>query len=144
MKGTKMIEKRNSFDKEIIALIRKCKSEEENEGIGIPLEEINMWGFSMKLPAGLKEMREEIKKVIFPSNARPPIVRMDENMEYRFLFSRIADKETVGKSRLSDKISQTLHECGKQIVIYEKGVLQAVNIQVEWSNHKMLCGGFTG
>ena len=64
-----MIEKRNSFDKEIIALIRKCKSEEENEGIGIPLEEINMWGFSMKLPAGLKEMREEIKKVIFPSNA---------------------------------------------------------------------------
>ena len=141
-----MIENRNSFDKEIIALIKKCKNGEDNRESSIPLEDISMWGFSMKLPAGLREMQQGIKKVIFPSNARPPIVRIDENMEYRFIFSRISNKEIIKEGEVSDKVSQTLEGCGKQIVVYEKGVLQAVNTQVEWMDYKMLCldGGLYG
>lgn len=130
---------RNSFDKEIIALIRKCKNEDENGEISVSLEDISMWGFSMKLPAGLKEMKQGIKEVIFQSNMRPSVVRIDEKMKYRFVFSKISNKEMINERELSDKISQTLGKCGKQIVVYEKGVLQAVNTQVEWIDYKMLC-----
>lgn len=131
--------KESSIDKQIINLRNMYIKEKEKGEVEIPLENISMWGFSMKLPVGLIEMNEEIKKVIFPMYMRPTIVKIDENKKCRFTFSKIIIDEESGENNLLEKIYKTFNECGKQIIVYDKDVLQAVNVEIGWVEYKMLC-----
>lgn len=131
--------KESSIDKQIIALRNIYKDEKKKGKIEIPLEDISVWNFSMKLPVGLVEMNEEIKKVVFPMYTRPDIVKIDENRKCRFTFSKIVATERFGENGLLEKICKSLNECGKQIVMYEKNILQAVNVKIGWVDYKMMC-----
>lgn len=131
--------KESSIDKQIIALRNIYAGEKAKGKIEIPLEDISIWNFSMKLPVGLVEMNEEIKKVVFPMYMRPAIVKIDENKKCRFTFSKIMVAERLGENNLLEKVCKSLNECGKQVVIYEKNVLQAVNVKIGWADYKTPC-----
>lgn len=134
------IKEGKDIDKEIVLLRRKYKRElGQQKKADIKTEKVTVFDYIIELPAGLEDMNETIKKAIYLSKDRPPVIKINNTHDITFTFSKAEISEKPYGKDIQDYIKTALKKSRAAIVLYDSGVLEAGGLTVYWLDYKVNC-----
>ncbi len=142
------------IDSVILALRVKCREKQaerrqisDNVQIGlnrIPLyREVLFEGkFSIMLPEIMLDMADKYKRIKYPNQNRPQVIKTDFNGDATITFSLLPVSDTENALDISaqmGKLYGDMKKVWKQCVFYDMGQVEAEELPVAWMDFRLFC-----